>query len=940
MSVLSENEKQVFSRRFLILREQMGETQESMASRGRSGFAEAVGDISVASIGRWERGKTAPKAKTIQKIASFINVRECDLYDEKSCSDDRFTIQVRNHLQDRKLKGKNKIIRETTSPGEKVDNGSSVIIAVTCAKKDRKWADWISWTLNAAGYSSTVRVLALKRESSVDGIVEKLDADLIVGLVSGYAIRDRCHHIWEGLHSKSLSSGMGRLLFIEISSLSCPGLPSSIRRAASVDIRELDPQTAVGVTLLGVRQTLGLRSAPPKPSQMNESPPDFPGADHKLHNLKLSQNRNFVGRSSELESLRARLESGLPTALTQAAHGLGGVGKTQLANEYAYRWRDSYQVVWWVRSEDEATLTTDLSDLARALNLPCSTSQQAVECLKQWLIDRDRWLLVFDNVETPDSIRNYLVSSDQGHTIITSRYSAWRGVAESLNVTTFDRQDSIAYLQKRTGQESEEGADDLAAALGDLPLALAQAAAYMEESGLDYEAYLELFQNHQGHLLKVSPPVNEGGYSHTVATTWDISFTKLAETSPAAPELISLLAYFAPDAIPKEIISVAPDVLSESLRNATEDGFPLQEAWRAMHRFSLVEAGPNTVTIHRLVQEVIFQGHSREQQLQYANTALELAVAAISYEENNKETWNKSLPFLPHAIAAANQSLRAKCQEDKAVNLLDNVASIHWKLGQIAEAEDVYRQAMNQGEKHLPDGASILGTVYNNLGTLLRGEDRSDEALPFLEKALDVGLKVLGPDHPTVAIRHGNLGLALRRLGRLVDAEKNFRRALEIDRSHFGENNDAVARDLSNLSRSLSEQQGKDKFEEACDCLRKALEIGKASYPGLHYRLAIRHNNLAMLLRQGGLLDEAEENIRCAIDIDEKYYNLEHPDVAGDLFNLALILMDKSDLDGAEQQLSRALRIFQEKLGASHQSTTECREKLVEVRVMRGNATT
>ncbi|MBF0178074.1 MAG: tetratricopeptide repeat protein [Magnetococcales bacterium] len=813
-----------------------------------------------------------------------------------------------------------------------------VKVVVTCAVDDKSWAEWISWTLNAGGYNSEVRVLPLGNEAAVDdGAEDGLNVDLLIGLVSGHAIDRRCHLAWEGFQSRTFKSGRGRLLLIEISSLDGSGLPPPLRRVASVDLRELDPQTAVGVILLGVRQTLGHRSAPPQPSGMNGIPPDFPGADHKLHNLKLSRNRNFVGRSWELESLRKRLESGSPTALTQAAHGLGGVGKTQLANEYAYRWRDSYQVVWWVRSEDEATMTTDLADLAKALNLPFSTSQQAVESLKQWLIDRDRWLLVFDNVETPDSIRNYLVSSGQGHTIITSRYSAWRGVADSLNVTTFDRRDSIAYLLKRTGRESDNGADSLAAALGDLPLALAQAAAYMEESGLDFVAYLELFQNHQGHLLKASPPVNEGGYSHTVATTWDISFKRLAETSPVAPVLISLLAYFAPDAIPKEIISVAQEVLSESLRNATGEGFSLQEAWRAMHRLSLVEAGPNTVTIHRLVQEVIFQGHSREQQLQYANTALELAVAAIAYEENNKDTWNKSLPFLPHAIAAANQSLRAECQADKAVNLLDNVASIHWKLGQITEAEDVYRQAMIQGEKHLPDGSSILGTVYNNLGTLLRGEDRSEEALPILEKALDVGLKVLGPDDPIVAIRHGNLGLALRRLGRLGEAEKNFRRALEIDKGHYGGNDDAVARDLSNLSRSLSEQ-GEEKFGEACDCLRRALEIGEACYPEHHYRLAIRHNNLAMLLRKGGLLDEAEHHMRCAIEIDEKYFDPEHQDVASDLMNLALILIDKADLVGAEQQLSHALQIFQAKLGTSHKSTEECREKLVEVRVMRGNA--
>jgi tetratricopeptide (TPR) repeat protein len=830
--------------------------------------------------------------------------------------------------------------RRVLSPDKNPDSRNKLLTAFTndiiisCAVDDVEWAEWISWTLNAGGYDSRISIFSKDAIDSTDSTFTKGNG-LLIGLVSSYTFTTECSQIWDGFQKVSEETGKQTLLLVKILSLDGQNLPSSLRLTPFVDLQGLDQQTAGGVVQLGVREVLGLCSSIPKSIQSIDLPPPFPGAIRKLHNLRLSRNRNFVGRSLELENLKKRLESGSPTALTQAAHGLGGVGKTQLANEYAYRWQDSYQVVWWIRSEDESTLTTDLIDLAHALNLPFNTSQQGISILKQWLLEHGDWLLVFDNVESPENIQNYLVPNAQGHTIITSRHSAWRGVADSLNVTTFERPDSIAYLQKRTGITETKGAGDLADALGDLPLALAQAAAYIEQSGLNFAAYLDLFRDHQEHLLRINPPKEDGGYSHTVATTWDISFKKLAETSTAAQEVLSILAYFSPDAIPKAIIAVAPNVLPEPVKQVVENRFLLQEIWRAMHQLSLVEAGPETVTIHRLVQEVIFLSHSHEEQGQYANIALELSVAAITYEENSKETWNRSLPFLPHAVAAAKRALRSGHQAEKAVNLLDNVASIHWKLGQITESEDLCRQALTYSEKHLDENSSTLGTVCNNLGSLLRMSDRSEEALPLLEKAVEIGLQTLGENAPKVAIRYGNLGLALRRLERLQEAEKNFRRALEIDRKHYGEKDDAVARDLCNLSRSLS-AQGPERFKEACECLESAIEIGEAYYKKPHSRIAIRHNNLAMLLKNNGDLKQAEHHIRRAIEIDEEYFHSEHQDVAEDLCNLAEILSARDELNKAEQALVRALEIFHSTLGTSNSLTKKCQKDLSKVRVAQG----
>ena len=232
------------------------------------------------------------------------------------------------------------------------------------------------------------------------------------------------------------------------------------------------------------------------------------GALPPVWNVPHIRNHNFTGRTGPLDSLRSALTSGRPAAVTQAIAGLGGVGKTQLALEYAYRNASDYAIVWWVRSEDSPTLAGDYAALAAELGFPegdAADQSATVLAVRRWLEQNSGWLLVFDNAQESAAIRGYMPGGNTGHVLITSRSQAWGAVAEPLPMHEFERAESLEFLLSRTGQD-DKAAANLAEELGDLPLALEQAAAYIEQTGQTIAGYLTLFEQRHRELLERGAP--------------------------------------------------------------------------------------------------------------------------------------------------------------------------------------------------------------------------------------------------------------------------------------------------------------------------------------------------------------------------------------------------------------------------------------------------
>jgi tetratricopeptide (TPR) repeat protein len=592
------------------------------------------------------------------------------------------------------------------------------------------------------------------------------------------------------------------------------------------------------------------------------------------------RNPNFTGRGDLLTQLRSALTSGQPAALTQAIHGLGGVGKTQLVVEYAYRHAAGYDLVWWVRAEEPAVLTADYAALAGPLNLlqkDKPDQRLVVQAVRRELGQRTGWLLILDHAPGPEEIRPYLPPGATGHVLITSRNPAWRGLASPLTVPVLARPESVAFLLKRTGQTHQAPASKLAKALGHLPLALEQAGAYIDATaGSSLSAYLDLFRHRQRDLVRRGKPSPD--YPHTVATTWDIAFQQVRQASPAGADLLNLCAYLASDDIPRDLLSAGARYLPRSLAKALADPLAFEEAVATLRRYSLIEVSGDTWSVHRLVQAVARDRLPEGDRRRWAKAAVQIVDSAFPSGDDPQDvrTWLVCARLLPHALVAAGHAEA---------------------LGLASEA---------------------TGRLLNQTGLYLWGRAEFAGAKAALQRALTVVEKMLGADHPNVATLVSNLGSVLQALGDLAGARTHYERALAMDEAAFGPHHPEVANDVNNLAGvmyALGDLAGARTHYE------RALAIGQATLGPHHPDVAVRVNNLGLVLRALGDLAGAQAAYQRALAIDQAAYGPYHPQVATDLNNLGKVLHDLGDLARARAAYERALAIREQELGANHPDT-------------------
>jgi V8-like Glu-specific endopeptidase len=324
-----------------------------------------------------------------------------------------------------------------------------------------------------------------------------------------------------------------------------------------------------------------------------------------ISHIPYPRNPNFTGRVAQLETMHNALTSRRTAALTQAIAGLGGVGKTQLAMEYSYRYAHEYDVIWWVRSELQETRLNDIVALGKALG-ETTSSMDASASLKatlDWLDRYSGWLLVFDNAENPNQIRDLLPKARNGSIIITSRFGAWGAVAQILQVDSWSPTEAVAFLCQRTSQSDERSALGIADLLGYLPLALAQVAAYVEESGCSLMHYFALLKGNPSEALKLRPQSSDA--EKAIATIWEISLKQLTTKSSDAVAVLSLFSFLAPDRILHETLLAHTDKLPSSLSQIVTNGFRLNAAIAALRSYSLVNTTADGFSVHRLVQAVV-----------------------------------------------------------------------------------------------------------------------------------------------------------------------------------------------------------------------------------------------------------------------------------------------------------------------------------------------
>jgi tetratricopeptide (TPR) repeat protein len=589
---------------------------------------------------------------------------------------------------------------------------------ISYTSSDGKWAEWIAWELEAADYSVVVQLWDFHPGNDFIAEMDRAsrEAGQTLAVLSPKYFQSRFTEAeWTAAFKK------GNLLPVRVVDFDVEGL-LSVR--AYIDVAGKNEDQAREVLLEGVKRERRKPSvAPGFPADTADrsikEQPQFPGALSPIWNVPHQRNPNFVGRDAMLDQIHKTLTSKNAAALT-AIHGMGGVGKTQLAAEYAYHHAGDYQVVWWIKSEEPAALASDYAALAEALDLPQKQERDQkviVAAVRDWLNHNGAWLLIFDNARRKEDLREWLPQNRAGHVVITSRDPNWAGVAKPLEVEVLTREDAVRFLLQRTGQDDAEAARLLAEALGDLPLALEQAGAYIETTGKPISEYLALFKTRHGELMQRGQPDD---YPDTVATTWEISFQAAQQESPAAAELLNLCAFLAPDDIPIAVLREGKERLPDLLAETVADELRFDEAIAVLRRYSLIERNEDGLFVHRLVQMVGRDRLLDDERRVSAEAAVHIVDDAFPFDSDDVRTWADCERLLPHAVATADFGEELQLAPEATGRLWNQMGLYYRGRARYAEAKQSYERAIRIVEATFGHDDADVATCVNNLGLVLK----------------------------------------------------------------------------------------------------------------------------------------------------------------------------------------------------------------------------
>ncbi|WP_158812690.1 tetratricopeptide repeat protein [Methylocapsa sp. S129] len=663
----------------------------------------------------------------------------------------------------------------------------------------------------------------------------------------------------------------------------------------------------------------------------NDSKALAEGPHRKPRNLPFaSLGPLFKGREEFLGKLHEALNSNesahAAAVVGKALHGLGGVGKTRLAVEYALRHDAEHSALLFLRAATPAQLDASLAALAGPDILDLPTQNEREDALKipavlNWLNNHPGWLVILDNVDDAPAVaavEKLLARLRGGQAIITGRVANFSGAVRKLELSVLDKDAAVVFLLERTRDDRTLSVDDpelareLSKELDGLALGLEQAAAYIATERIGFARYLALWRENRPKVLNWFDK-NLMTYDHDtgLAATWA---TSVARLTPQGLRLIERLAFLAPEPIPDTLLDVS----------APGDGrdFDAHSARANLFAYSLAaransEAGKTSAAgfvVHRLVQDFCRRGISGERRGAALREALGWASEAFVGDPSDVRTWSLLDSLAPHALAVAERGDEAGIAAPTA-RLYGELDIFFSAKAQYSEAERVSRRALAIDEASYGSDHPHVALNLNNLAGLLRATNRFAEAEPLFRRALAIFEASCGPDHPDVALSLNNLAQLLSDTNRLAEAEPLMRRSLAIDEASYEPNHPRVAIRLSNLAELFRDT---NRLAEAEPLMRRSLAIDEAFYGPNHPNVAIRLNNLAGLLGDTDRLGEAEPLYRRALVIAESSYGPDHPRVANPLNNLAGLLGETNRLGEAEPLYRRALAIDQTSYGSDH----------------------
>jgi len=620
-----------------------------------------------------------------------------------------------------------------------------------------------------------------------------------------------------------------------------------------------------------------------------------------------------------------------PLALT----GLGGIGKSQIAAEYAYRCRrhvyeDPFPVhtILWLQASSRQALMADMTAIAQVLDLPgkdAANIQQVVAAFKVWLTELTRWLLIFDDVEDFNLLKDMLPDEIQGRVLVTTSSQATGTFARAIPVEPLHTDAGARLLLRRAKRISIESpleqaapadvasARTLSDMLGGLPLALDQAGAYIEES-VSLARYIQLYQNQKERLelLKRRGIVVSHTSEHpeSVVVTLSLSMQKARKQHPMARDILRFCAFLQPDAIPEELF--------QSDGGFQFDSTVFSESIAALQRYSLVrqQTQEQTISMHRLVQTVVSDRMDANLSKQWRVRVMRTLNA--TFPEGDFHEWAQCGRLLPHVVGCATWAEHELPSTLEVAALLCKAGVYLRERGQYADAEPLLLRARSICELHAGGESLETAKVLDALTNLYWHQGKYAQAEPLCQQARLVRERQLGPEHLETATSLNNLAVLYQLQGKYAQAEPLCRRVLEIREKQLGEAHPNTAASLNNLA-NLCQLQGK--YDEAEPLYQRAIAITERCLGDDHPDTAMNLSNLAALYRRKSEYEQAELLYQRAIAIRKKHLGVDHPDTAMSLNNLAILYKDQGKYEQAEPLYQEALAIRERRLGTDHPDT-------------------
>ncbi|GAA1016830.1 hypothetical protein Aple_042830 [Acrocarpospora pleiomorpha] len=651
------------------------------------------------------------------------------------------------------------------------------------------------------------------------------------------------------------------------------------------------------------------------------------------------RNPHFTGREDLLVKLRdgvGQVTAVVPEGQPQALQGQGGVGKTQLAIEYAWRYRRHYDVVCWIPAEQRELVPASLAALAPQLKLPSSMGmgfEETAAAVKRALERGEpyrRWLVIFDNANQPADLEDY-IPRGTGHVLITSRNTRWTNHGATLQVSVFDREESAAFLKKRVRREiKDELADTLAEKLGDLPLALEQAGALMFETAMSIEEYIELLDQQTTRLMAVN---KAEGYPQSMAAAWGLSVHELRRRLPEAIDVLRCCAFFGPEPIPRDVFRRGTEADTPRIAPILADPLMLTRALSVLGRYALakIDSATRTITVHRLIQTLLREELNEKEQHDIRHEVHLLLAHSAPRDPEDNANWKSFEELVPHIV----HSNLAECEQPNVREFALNTVRYLYLAGNYHLArgfvdEFIERWTERNGALH----ADVL-VARKHLGNILRSLGMYSAAYENDHDTLDQMREVLGRNHSETLWATNSYGSTLRTRGEFHRSCELYEELLVSYQSLEQANPVSVYRVRHNLAIGYSLTS---EYTKASDMLRALLRDLSTARSGVGPRQVLgSYSGLSRAVRLCGDYSMAVDLGQDAFDYGKQQLSLDHHETLLAAKDLSIAKRRRGDVEEALELAEDTHTRLRQLLGEQHPDTMATAINLSNAYRMRGN---